>query len=365
MGIIPIYATLVGMRLFHPFIPARLIPLVALLVAAVATIMLAGCGSSSPRDTTARPSIVVTTPMLGAVVRKAVGDTADVRVLMLNGSDPHEWRPSAQDVAALENADLIVENGLGLEEGLADALARAREGGTPMFTATDHVAVRTVRAGQGADPSDPDHGQGADPSHPDHGQGADPSHPDHGQGADPSHPDQGPGARDPHIWTDPTKMRDVVLALPAAVKRSTGADISATARTAAQSLAAVDREVSTLMARVPSSARGIVTGHDTLGYFADRYGYRLVGAIIPSLSTQGQISAAHLAALDRAMRAAGVRVVFDDVGTPAQVSQAVANDTGATVVKLNTVAVGADGSYESFIRELGRRVSSALAKANG
>jgi len=343
MGIIPIYATLVGMRLFHPFIPARLIPLVALLVAAVATIMLAGCGSSSPRDTTARPSIVVTTPMLGAVVRKAVGDTADVRVLMLNGSDPHEWRPSAQDVAALENADLIVENGLGLEEGLADALARAREGGTPMFTATDHVAVRTVRAGQGADPSDPDHGQGADPSHP----------------------DQGPGARDPHIWTDPTKMRDVVLALPAAVKRSTGADISATARTAAQSLAAVDREVSTLMARVPSSARGIVTGHETLGYFADRYGYRLVGAIIPSLSSQGQISAAHIAALDRTMRAAGVRVVFDDVGTPAQVSQAVANDTGATVVKLNTVAVGADGSYESFIRELGRRVSSALAKANG
>ncbi len=320
------------MRLFHPFIPARIIPLGALLVAAVATIMLAGCGSSSPRDTTARPFIVVTTPILGAVVRKAVGDAADVRVLMPNGSDPHEWRPSAQDVAALENADLIVENGLDLEVGLADALARAREGGTPMFTATDHVAVRTVRAGQGADPSDPD---------------------------------QAPGARDPHIWTDPTKMRDVVVALVPAVKRSTGADISATARTAAQSLAAVDGEVSTLMARVPSSARGIVAGHESLGYFADRYGYRLVGAITPSLSSQGQISAAHIAALDRAMRAAGVRVVFTEVGTPARVSQAVANDTGAAVVELNTAAVGADGSYESFIRELGRRVSSALAKANG
>ncbi|MDA3005871.1 MAG: zinc ABC transporter substrate-binding protein, partial [Actinomycetota bacterium] len=117
----------------------------------IAPLGVAACGGDagdgSPTTTAASanaPLIVATTPVLGAIVRDAVGDSARVEVLMPNGSDPHDWRPSAKGVATLESADLVVENGLGLEEGLEEAIDRSREGGTPVFTATEHVDVRKV-----------------------------------------------------------------------------------------------------------------------------------------------------------------------------------------------------------------------------
>lgn len=297
-------------------------------------LLAAGCGGASGDGSasSAKPQIVVTYPVLGAVVKAAVGDTADVQVLMPNGADPHEWRPSARDVAALSNADLIVQNGLALEGGLRTAIAQARDAGVPVFTATDHVNVRTVRAGEGADPTNAD---------------------------------QQAGARDPHIWTDPTQMRAVVAALPAAVKASTGVDISATAGAEAQRLQSLDAQVAAVLGKVPPAARGIVTGHESLGYLARRYGYRLVGAIMPSLSSQGQVSASHLAALNAAMRTAGVRVVFAEIGTPKQVADAVATETGATLVELGTHALPADGSYATFMTDLARQIASALSNTGG
>ncbi len=88
--------------------------------------------------------IVVTTSVLGSVVRDLVGDRASVTVLMANGVDPHDWAPSAQDLEAVYAADLVVANGLGLEEGLQDALGQAEAEGTRIFEATDHVNVREL-----------------------------------------------------------------------------------------------------------------------------------------------------------------------------------------------------------------------------
>ena len=306
----------------------------ALLAVAIAALMVlaAGCGSGGSSAGSDRPVIAVTTPMLGAVVKDAVGDAATVDVIMPNGADPHEWRPSAKDVARLEGADLIVQNGLGLEAGLTTAIAQASDGGVPVFTAVDHVDVRTVKAGEGADPTDAD---------------------------------QAPGAKDPHFWTDPTQMRSVVQALPAAVKRATGADITTPAAATAARLTALDQRAGAQLDAVPASARGIVTGHESLGYLARRYDYRVVGAITPSLSSQGQLSAAHLADLEAAMKAAGVRVVFTEKGTSPQVAAAIADATGATVVELATEALPADGSYVTYIDDIARRIASALANTGG
>jgi zinc/manganese transport system substrate-binding protein len=306
----------------------------AMLAAAIAALMLtvAGCGSDGPDAGSGGAVIAVTTPILGAVVKDAVGDAATVEVIMPNGADPHEWRPSAKDVARLEGADLIVQNGLGLEGGLTSAIAQAREGGVPVFTATDHVDVRTVKAGEGADPSDAD---------------------------------QAPGAKDPHFWTDPTQMRAVVEALPAAVKSATGTDIATPSAATAARLTSLDDRARAQLDAVPTSARGIVTGHESLGYLARRYNYRVVGAITPSLSSQGQLSAAHLAALEAAMKAAGVRVVFTEQGTSPQVASAIADSTGATVVELATEALPADGSYVTYIDGISRRIASALANTGG
>ena len=105
-----------------------------MLAAALAALVLtvAGCGSAGSEAGSGGAVIAVTTPILGAVVKDAVGDAATVEVIMPNGADPHEWLPSAKDVARLEGADLIVQNGLGLESGLIRAIAQAREGGVPV-----------------------------------------------------------------------------------------------------------------------------------------------------------------------------------------------------------------------------------------
>jgi zinc/manganese transport system substrate-binding protein len=102
---------------------------------------LAACGDDAGAGDD-RPTVAVTTTVLGAVVRDLVGDAAEVRVILPEGVDPHEFRPSARDVEALGDADLVVVNGLGLEEGLTGAVDRARDDGVPVIAATDEAGSR-------------------------------------------------------------------------------------------------------------------------------------------------------------------------------------------------------------------------------
>ena len=315
-----------------------LMPILATAAAIGASAVLAACGSDAPSATgtggTAadRPVIVATTPMLGALVRDAVGDAAEVEVVMPNGSDPHEWRPSARDVARLQSADLVVENGLNLEEGLQEAIARAREDGVAVFTAADHVDVREVEDGDDHAKEDEEHG--------------------HAGG-------------DPHFWTDPLQAAAVAAALPAAVRSATGADISGPAGESAAALRGLNADIASRMSAIPEADRVLVTGHESLGYLADRYGLDVVGTVTPSLSSQGQVSAAHLADLERAMEKAGVRVLFTESGVSDALAQAIRDETGATVVELGIATVPSDGSYTTYIEDLSGRISSALTDAGG
>jgi zinc/manganese transport system substrate-binding protein len=300
---------------------------VAVLV--VAAVLVGGCGGAQVSAPPGRPVIVVTTPVLGAVVRDVVGDAADVQVLMPNGADPHEWRPSAQDVAALDHADLIVQNGLGLESGVTTAIEQARGDGVPVFTATDHVHVRRVGAGEGG-----------------------------GSAA----PDRQAGAKDPHFWTDPIAMRQMVRALPEAVAAATGAHVQARAATVATGLTRLDARARRVLAGLPARQRDIITGHESLGYFTDRYGLHLIGAVTPSLSTGAETSASHVADLAIAARAHHACVVFGEVGTPAAVTEAVASEAGARVVELSTHALPDAGGYDGFITNIAASIASALGK---
>ncbi|MGB1711526.1 MAG: metal ABC transporter substrate-binding protein [Miltoncostaeaceae bacterium] len=331
-----------------------LMPILATAAAIGASAVLAACGSDAPSATgtggTAadRPVIVATTPMLGALVRDAVGDAAEVEVVMPNGSDPHEWRPSARDVARLQSADLVVENGLNLEEGLQEAIARAREDGVAVFTAADHVDVREVEDGDDHAKEDEEHGHAGDGD-------------DHAK-EDEEH---GHAGGDPHFWTDPLQAAAVAAALPAAVRSATGADISGPAGESAAALRGIDADIDSRMSAIPEADRVLVTGHESLGYLADRYGLDVVGTVTPSLSSQGQVSAAHLADLERAMEKAGVRVLFTESGVSDALAQAIRDETGATVVELGIATVPSDGSYTTYIEDLSGRISSALTDAGG
>jgi zinc/manganese transport system substrate-binding protein len=270
--------------------------------------------------------VVVTYPVLGAVVRDVVGDAGEVTVLMPNGADPHQWSASARDIQTLLGADLVIDNGLGLEGGLQDPLAEAKAKGVAVFTVADHVRVRTVKAGEGAEPDDPD---------------------------------QAPGARDPHLWTDPATTKQWVGPLVPAL-RGAGIDASANAARVTAELDALDRDVEAVLDQVPADRRKLVTGHESLGYFAERYHYRLVGAVVPSLTSQGESSAGELAALTAKVEAAHVPAIFAEIGTPKATVTAVANATGARVVELSTHTLPADGSYRSFVLGLATTIAGAL-----
>jgi zinc/manganese transport system substrate-binding protein len=287
---------------------------------------------------------VVTTSILGAVVSDLVGDRASVSVLMGNGVDPHDWAPSAQDLESIYGADLVVANGLDLEEGLHDALATARADGLPVFEATDHITVRNVtEAGdvQGGE-APPDDGTSATPS------------------GDAHAGDHAHGPADPHFWVDPVSMIDVVEAL-GPVMADLGIDVTDRQADLVARLTSLDAEVRDILADLSPDARRLVTGHESMGYFADRYGFETVGTVIPGLSTQGEVSARAMADLAAAIREAGVSVIFAEVGTPLAVTEAIAAETGARVVELPTHLLPEDGSYATFITTIARAIAEALS----
>jgi zinc/manganese transport system substrate-binding protein len=276
--------------------------------------------------------IVVTHPILGAVVSDLVGDRARVAVLMGNGVDPHDWSPSARDIEAVYGADLVVANGLGLEEGLTDTLAQAEADGVRVFEAADHITVRPV-GGAGATPTQ-------------------------GTAADGDAQGHGPG--DPHFWVDPISMIAVVDAL-APVIGDLGVDVSDRQADLVARLTGLDQDVRARLAAIPPERRSLVTGHESMGYFADRYGLRLVGAVVPGLSSQGEVSARGLAELAQLIRDAAVPVVFTEIGTPRSVADAIAAETGARLVELPSHTLPADGSYFTFITQIAQAIADALS----
>jgi zinc/manganese transport system substrate-binding protein len=291
-------------------------------VAIVIALAAGACGGTGATGEPAGPSVVVTTSVLGAVVRDLVGDRAAVTVLMGNGVDPHDWAPSAKDIEKVMNADIVVTNGLGLEESLAKTLDEAERAGVEVFHATDHITIREVAGDQAA--ADDDHGPG-----------------------------------DPHFWVDPLSMQAVVAAL-APQLAAVGIDVSDRAADLEQRLGDLDTEVRTTVATVPEANRKLVTGHESMGYFADRYGFELIGTVVPGLSSQGEVSAGELADLRRTIEATGVPAIFAEIGTPAAVVEAIGAETGARVVELPTHIVPEDGSYETFVRGIATIVAEAL-----
>jgi len=287
---------------------------------------LGGWSVVAAQDGDETGSVVATTEVLGSVVSDLVGDVAEVTVLMQGGANPHTYEPSARDAERILNADLVVSNGLDLEEGLLSVLETAAADGVTWFEAADHIAVRDLEGDPAAE-SDHEHATGTE---------------------------------DPHIWTDPLVMRDVVIALAASLAEA-GIDVGDNATGLVAQLEALDAEVVQILAVVPEEHRKLVTGHRSMGYFADRYGFEQIGTVIPSLSTSGEPTARELAQLISEIRENDVPTVFTEVGTPQSVARAVADDSGAELVVLSTSMLPDDGSYISLIRDMATTVADALA----
>ena len=307
----------------------RMVSLIAVLVIA------ASCGSDggTPRGGGRQPSdgaggevltVVATTTILGDVVSNLVGADARVDVLLPIGADPHDYRVSSRQIALILEADLVVANGLGFEEGILDVLEAAEADGANVFEVAE--LLDPVRLGEGG------------------------------------------GAWDPHIWMDPRRMAEgarliaaELAALDGSVAWSERAD-SYSAR-----LLEADEEITTILAVVPELDRKLVTNHAVFGYFATRYGFEISGTVIPSGTTLGDPSSAELAALVDKIREAGVAAIFVETTGPTALAEAVAAEAegGIEVVELYTGSLGEPGSgAETLIGMLrinARRIAGALS----
>ena len=290
-------------------------------------LVLLGTLSCQPSTSSPKKSIVVTYSILGSIVKELVGDKATVTVSIPNGLDPHEWEPSAKDIETINKADLVIENGLGLEGGMGKTLEVAKNKGVKFFTASDYITVRHVGPGEGIPSGDPD---------------------------------QVVGAPDPHLWMDPIAMKSVVSALAPELMKDLNLDVTAQAQNLESRLDDLNNEVANTVAAIPQDNRKLVTGHESMGYFAQRYGFKLVGVIIPSLSTQAEVSAADLAALKKAIEDNHVKAIFTELGTSPAVAKAIGDETGVKVVELTTHALPSDGSYFTFMRNIATVITNAL-----
>jgi zinc/manganese transport system substrate-binding protein len=278
-----------------------------------------------------RPGIVVTTNILGDVTQEVVGDEADVTVLMKPNADPHSFGLSAVQAAELEQADLVVYNGLGLEENVLRHVDAAHESG-----------VATFAAGEAADPLT-------------------------FHTADDGGPEGEAGQPDPHFWTDPDRVRKVTgLIADQVIEHVDGVDadtIRANADRYAGELTDLTAWMEKSFDRVPEDKRALVTNHHVFGYLADRFGFRVIGAVIPSGTTLASPSSSDLRSLTEAMESADVRTVFADSSQPQRLAEVLRTEMGGRVrvVELYSESLTAEGEGADTYLRMMRANTTAMA----
>lgn len=290
-------------------------------------LVLASCSGATDPSEGQGPSVVVTTTIWGDVVRAIVGDDAAVTVLIPIGSDPHEYSASSSEVASIQGADLVVANGLGLEDRLIDVLDAAQSDGANVLTIADKVDP--ILFGASGDHSGTDF--------------------------------------DPHVWFDPTRVAaGALLIADALASVDASVDWHTRAEEYGDELLRVDAEVGAELMKVPAGMRKLVTNHDSLGYLAERYGYEVIGTVIPGGATLASPSSADLAALVSIILDEGVQAIFGESTEPAVLAEAVAAEVGheVAVVELFTGSLGGENSGAETLLELlltdAKRIAAAL-----
>ena len=280
-------------------------------------LVLAGCGGGDEGSGGADVSAVATTTQVADLVRNVGGARVEVAAILDPEADPHDYEPRPSDAADLADAAVVFRSGGDLDEWLGELIDSAGADGAEV-TMLDHVRAR---------------------------------------------------GSDPHWWHDP---RNAVLAT-GAIRDALGeadpdgrATYERKARRYIKRVRDVDHDVEACIAKLPQSKRKIVTTHDSLSYFAHRYGVEVIGAVIPSLSTQAQPSAKDINALVDQVEEEGVEAIFPESSLSDKLERAVSREAGAQVGEpLFTDSLGPEGTpastYIGSMRENARRLALGMS----
>ena len=304
----------------------------------IALIVLASCTSTSDSTSTKEsslatasdsvvadlPVIAVTYSVIGDIVSQLVGDNASVNVVIPDGQDPHDFQPSAKDIETINNAALVVSNGLEFEEGLEEVLENIADSGGNIFMIGEHITVRKIEDGD-------EHGDEHSNKH---------------------------GGGDPHLWLSPVTMLEMLPALKSALSEAIGADLSESSASLTAKLQDLDKEVESIIGSLGEC--NLVSGHDEMGYFADRYGCEVIGVIIPSFTTTSEATAGELAELKKQVEQNNVPAIFTGLGVSPDTATQLAKELGIKAVTLSTHYLDGAANYQEFILKLTNQIAEAL-----
>jgi zinc/manganese transport system substrate-binding protein len=249
-------------------------------IAATLVLLAIGCGDES--GSSGGRQVVATTTQVADLVRQVGGDRVSVDGMLRPGGDPHDYEPRPSDAAAVAEAELVFRSGDEVDDWLGDVIDNA--GG-------DAEVVTLIDSVQRLDD-------------------------------------------DPHWWQDPRNAERALETIRARLTEldpDGGATYRQNAERAIASLRRLDKGIVACVQRVPPGKRKIVTTHDALGYLARRYGIEVVGAVIPSLSTQAQASAGDVQRLVEQIRREGVEAVFPESSVNPDIEKAIAREAGARI----------------------------------
>lgn len=247
--------------------------------------------------------VIATFSFIGAFVQNVGGDKVEVITLVGPDSDVHDFEPVPSDSGRLAEAQIIFENGLTLETWLDN-----------LYTSAESKAMRVVVS----------------------------------EGITPRKGEE-QGEFDPHVWQNPQNAVVMIKNIAAALVKADAANASTYAANAdayVAKLEALDKEIAAMVEQIPADERKIVTSHDALGYFAEQYGFTVVGSVIPALSTEaGDPTAQDVAKIVDAIKAEGVKAIFLESMANPKLVERVAQEAGVKVgPELFTDALGAPGS---------------------
>lgn len=287
----------------HRFSP----PLILILL----TLAAVACTSQAPSqaDQITTPRVLVVENFLADIVQNVAGERLTVQSLIPGGVDPHSYQPTPQDVARIAESDLLILNKLGMEEALENVLLNA--GGD--FILVEASAGLVDRAEKDEHDEDETHLQEEE---------------QHGEDA--GHHHDG----DPHFWLNPLNVityveniRDGLIQVDPDGRQ----DYTGNADAYIVKLKDLDAWIVEQVDQIPTQRRLLVTNHESLGYFADRYGFKVVGAIIPSVTTGATPSAQDLAALTRQILESGAPAIFLETGTNPRLAEQLVAETGIKI----------------------------------
>jgi ABC-type Zn uptake system ZnuABC Zn-binding protein ZnuA len=278
--------------------------------------LAAGCDSSGG-DPDAEVTAVATTTHVADLVRNVGGERVDVRQFLTPGADPHAYEPRPSDAQAVADAAVVFESGGDLDDWLGGVIDNAG-GDAEIVTLLEQVLPAAEEDA------------------------------------------------DPHWWQDPRNAIAAVDVIASALAEADpdGAEAYRLgARRYTERLERLDEEIARCMEAVPAADRKLVTTHDSYRYFAERYDVEIVGALIPSRSSQAQPSAGETARLIEQIEAEEIETIFPESALDPELEEAVADETGAVVGDaLWADSLGPEGSGAETYVEAMAADAEALAE---